>query len=409
MNTPISYDRLPILDIIRGFTLFGILISNILLSYSGYLLLTPELTQNFQTAPLDKIIIFLEDIFVEGKFYSIFSFLFGVGFGLQLTRSDKNALDFFKIYRRRLFILLIIGIVHTLMWQGDILVLYALLGFILILFHNKSPRFILLSAFAAFSVPLIVDFLRFGIYLFTASKTDIFGFFYTQRHDLVHAFVTTNAQGSFGEIFKANLIAVQFRWAAIIITSRIFRVLGMFLLGLYAAKQNVFSNITQQQPQIKKLVIWGLSLGVILNLFYGVLSIDTSTSPSLHWLIKMICYTFGAPILALSYVGIMTLLYNNKSSKLADLFANAGKMALTNYLFQTTAGLLIFYNYGLGLYGQVSASMCLIFAILIFTLQIILSTLWLRFFNFGPLEWIWRSLTYKTRFPMVKTANITVT
>lgn len=402
---PISlrkHERIQTLDVIRGFTIFGILIANMLYGYSGYLMLSPDKMAAYTTIHFDKILIFLKTVLIDGKFYSIFSLLFGIGFGLQIMRAhEKNSLNFFQRYRRRIVLLLLFGIIHALFWSGDILILYALLGFILIFFHNHSKRFILLLSLICFSMPIFIDLLRYFIYNQSAQSIDIFAAISTKGS---FPYLLTNYDGaSFINTFMVNLYAIKWRWYDIIVTSRIFKVFGLFLLGLYIAKSRFIEQIDREIPLIKRILGITLLFGISTNLILASIPLYFSVStPNLSWLVRSIAYAIGSPTLAVAYVAMLTLITHFNRNKIFNVLSAAGQMALSNYLLQTVIGLLIFRGYGLNLFGKMCATPVILLSLFIFVGQVLCSYIWLQYFNFGPFEWLWRCLTYGKRFPLVR-------
>jgi uncharacterized protein len=181
-----------------------------------------------------------------------------------------------------------------------------------------------------------------------------------------------------------------------------FNVLAMMLLGLYAGKRRIFEDIPGNLPLVRKVWLWGLILGLIGNGIYVYLGQQSSRAmPSLTNLISLAGQTFGAPALALFYMTTLTLLAEGTAwrARLAPL-ANAGRMALTNYLLQSLICTLLFYGYGFGLYGKVGIAGGILLTAVIFAAQVALSSWWLGRFRFGPMEWLWRTLTYGKRQAM---------
>ena len=181
-----------------------------------------------------------------------------------------------------------------------------------------------------------------------------------------------------------------------------FNVLAMMLLGLYAGARRIFDDIPHHLPFIRKLWIWGLIVGVIGNLVYVIAGQAANRSdPSPQLILALVGQTFGAPALSLFYMTSLVLLTQTVTweRRLRPL-ASVGRMAISNYLLQTLICTTLFYGYGFGLYGQVGAATGVLLTIAIYALQIPLSVWWLRHFRFGPVEWLWRSLTYGEWQPM---------
>jgi uncharacterized protein len=176
----------------------------------------------------------------------------------------------------------------------------------------------------------------------------------------------------------------------------------MMLLGLYAGKRRIFANLPEHLPFIRKLWLWSLAIGLVGNFLYvyfGAQSARTMPSPAL--MISLAGQTFGAPALAIFYMSSLVLLFQRPTwQRVLSPLAAVGRMALTNYLLQSIICTLLFYGYGLGLYDEVGPAGGILLAIVIYTFQVLWSNWWLRRFQFGPMEWLWRTLTYGRRQPM---------
>lgn len=393
--------RIPSIDILRGFALFGILLVNMhLFGFPAQeLLIGSE-----ESGPLiDRIAAWGIQVFAESKFYPIFSLLFGLGFALQIQRAEARGTRFVPFYLRRLFILLLIGAAHAVfIWVGDILVLYALLGAILLLFFRKcSPRTLLIwtGVFLAISVLLPVGLSGLALLakLTPAGAAEVSASFAESevglRADATQA-ALVYATGSFAEITLQRLSDLRLMYSVAIFLA--FNAFGMFLLGLYVGRRGMLQNISAHTPLLRKLFWWGLALGVSGNLAHAMVSHGPELAlPTWLDLIADTARTLGSPALALSYIAGLTLLLQHDAwrARLGPLAA-VGRMALTNYLLQSLVATTIFYGYGFGLFGQVGPALGLLLTLVIFTAQIPLSMWWMGRFQFGPVEWLWRTLTY---------------
>jgi uncharacterized protein len=396
-------ERIQVVDILRGFALLGILLVNMQFFKSSPFA-AQFADQQVWTSGIDQTATVFIRFFAEGKFYTMFSLLFGFGFAVQMLRAEARGDRFGPRYTRRLLVLLVIGILHgVLLWYGDILKSYALIGFLLLLFRNSASKTLLIwSALCLLSVVVLgTGFLALSMLANTVFPT-------TQAADPTTKFFSGLAEratyayssGSFGEVMQQRLID-----NAISIASAIFSVpsiLAMFLLGLYAGRRQLFSNVAMHKLLIRRVMIWGLVLGLSLNAAY-VAATELSDPAQMSGMntVALIAQTLGGPALCLGYVAAITLLVQRSSwqQRLAPLAA-VGRMALTNYLLQSLICTTIFYSYGLGLFGQVGPAAGVLLSVAIYTLQIALSRWWLRRFRFGPMEWLWRSLTYRRRQPL---------
>ena len=403
-------ERVQIIDILRGFALFGILLVNMALFREPmYAVLFPA---DPATPALDRIVIWLTHFLAEGKFYTLFSLLFGLGFAIQFSRAEARGSRIVPLYMRRLFVLLLIGIVHAfLIWTGDILILYALLGFPLILFRKARPKTLLIWIGVILTIYLLImTLIIVGLHFASLEPTlasEIEQSFAAQEmvfaEELERAY-QVYTEGSFLEVTQ-HRIQEYLSFATVGGIGMLPSVFIMFLVGLYFGKRRLFEEVEENLPFFRKLLTWGLIIGLPLNLIFAFLvSGPTSrlgSSPMTY--VATLTQIIGAPALSLAYVGGLTLLSRHAAwqGRLQHL-APAGRMALTIYLLQSIIFTLIFYGYGLGLMGQVGAAGGLLLAIVVFGLQLLFSRWWMARYRFGPVEWLWRSLSYMRPQPMAK-------
>ncbi len=398
-------ERLEIIDILRGFAVGGILIGNIQW-FSGYGMMPAELAA--QAPLIDRVTHFLVHFFIEGKFYSIFSFLFGFGFALQIARAEARGDANASIFKRRLFWLLVIGLLHAyLLWAGDILSIYAVMGFLLILFRKKTDPGLLKWAFALMAVPILWYTLLYILFI-NFAPPDIADKVRQMQTEGWSRNVAMVSQGNYWQIISGyNLNYIFGRYMGLIIDMRLPKILAMFLLGFYAYRRGFFQNLPEHGPFIRRVLIWGLILGVTGSAAFSALAgKEAAFPPSLAGVGGVITYAFGVPALALAYIALVVTLWQKEGwKKLLAFLAPAGRMALTNYLMQTIACVLIFYGYGFGLFGKFGAVTATLIAFAIFFAQVVFSYIWLKFFLYGPMEWVWRRLTYRQKLPFRRAGN----
>lgn len=399
--SPISLtERIEILDVLRGLAVCGILIGN-MQWFSGYGMMPESLAA--QSPFIDRVTHFLVHFFVEGKFYSIFSFLFGFGFALQIARAEERGDENASLFKRRLFWLLVIGVLHAyLLWAGDILSIYAVMGFLLILFRRKTNRSLLKWAIVLLAVPILTYTLQYVLFVIFAPP-DLAAKITTMMEEGWGRNVAAVTQGSYWQIVSGyNLNYIVGRYMGLIFDMRLPKILAMFLLGFYAYRIGVFQNLSDHKPLVRRVLILGALLGLGGNLIFAAVSgHETLMPPSVAGIVGVITYAFGVPALALGIAALVATLWMNETwKKPLAILAPVGRMALTNYLLQTIICVTIFYGYGLGLFGRFGATVATLIALGIFALQIILSTLWLKYFRYGPMEWIWRQLTYGRRLSL---------
>jgi uncharacterized protein len=392
---------------LRGFALFGILLVNMTLFthsfYSQIIGMGPPATALDQWARWDVA------FFAEGKFYSIFAFLFGLGMALQYRRFREQGKPFVPFYLRRLGVLLLFGLAHAyLFWVGDILILYAVLGTLLLLFfRNRKPRTLLVWSGIFLLIPILLNGALYGLTEVARMTPDGSELMDAALAEQTRQFQTAAAEadrvygtGSFVEVTQQRARDMNIVFS--VLPFMAFNVLAMMVLGVYAGQRRVCEQIPEQLPFLRRVWLWGLIVGVLGNLVYVVAgAVSTRNIPSLPLQASLVGQTIGAPALSLCYMTSLVLLAQRSAwRRRLQPLVPVGRMAISNYLLQSVICTTLFYGYGLGLYGQVGSAAGVLLTILIFTLQIALSAWWLRRFRFGPVEWLWRSLSYGRRQPM---------
>lgn len=337
--------------------------------------------------------------FIDTKFYTIFSLLFGIGFSLQISRNKDNP-GFPPLYRRRLVILLFIGILHASIWSGDILMLYALMGFIVLELRNLSQKQVLKAAIIFYFTPLLLDI----VYMYTfAQGMEILPKLALKVYpDMQPAEVIAGFQSpDFMTLLKTNFHNIIWRWYDFIPSGRPLKVLGLFLFGSYLYSSGYF---TERVYKVKVALLW-LIMGLALtstNLYlHG--SVASFSRSWFDWLYKLL-HEVGQFSLALSYISILAILFKTFPKFFVwNILKAYGRMSLTSYIGHTILGIFIFYPIiGFSFHGQLSLENIYYVATGILLFQFLFSILWFRWFKFGPIEWAWRCLTYKKRFPILK-------
>lgn len=396
-------ERIQVVDTLRGFALFGILLVNMAFFKSSW---TPaQVTASADQSTLDRLVTLLIDLLAEGKFFTLFSFLFGYGFAIQMLRAQLKGGSFVPRFFRRLLVLLAIGLSHMLLiWYGDILTSYALIGFVLILFRNRSPRTLLIWATVLLLLQALLAIAGIGLIEMMRTSPDTAAALAPAETQMLNQLTETRdrdlqiyGSGSYPAILTyrvGNLPLTLIGSLASVPT-----ILAMFLLGLYAGKRGILHDIAAHQVFLRRVGLWGLLLGLIVSASLILLQPQLSLFSSFYT--QFINIALAGPLLSMGYAATTVLLVQRETwrRRLAPLAA-AGRMALTNYLLQSLIFTMIFYGYGLGLFGQVGAAIGLLLCVIIYGLQIPFSIWWLRRFQFGPVEWLWRTLTYLKPQPM---------
>lgn len=391
-------DRIIFLDVLRGFALTGILFANIL-SWSGLKFLPFTDIEAIGNLAIDKELYNEMKFFIDTKFYTLFSLLFGMGFYMQLSRNKDNP-GFAKLYFRRLVLLLVIGLIHATFWSGDILTLYALMGMILLTMRNVAPQKLIYLAVFFYSFPILLDIIY--MYTFASELPEKVSTALKVYPDMTPEQVVDGFQSaSFTTTIKMNFHNLVWRWYDFIPSGRPFKILGLFLLGSYLYYKNFFTVHALQWKYLFFFLITGL-------VFTGIsMKIPGSVAAfSKNWgdVIYRIIHEIGQLSLALSYVCILAKLVSAFPKFLPfHWFKNYGRMSLSSYLGQTFFGIVAFYPIiAWGYFGRLSLEDTYYIALVILTVQLLFSNIWFIYFKFGPVEWLWRCATYKKWFPIRK-------
>ncbi len=374
--------------------------------FSGYAYFTGARHDELLLGQWDVTFDQIHAVFFNGKFYTLFALLFGIGFAFQRNNALQGQRPFTRQFSRRLFFLLLIGLVHLwAIWFGDILVLYSLCGFMLLLFMNLPTKQLL---WAGILLLLLPGLYSWYLYATQGGYTNLL--FQWLSHSwmitgLPHAFSEKDTftmkdiayvtrEGSLGNLLRFHSLGPILRMYLISVDARLFKILAIFILGFWTGRNIIGRQLHQNKAFLVKTAITGWLVGLPLNVFFAMDNI-THLKDSSIVLIKDILIPFGYVSLTAAYAATFILLYRNGFRTLFDLlFVAVGKTALSNYIFQSIAGVLLFYGIGLGLGGNMGATSLTGMVFALFGLQVALSTLWLKRFRMGPLEWFWRVATY---------------
>lgn len=397
-------DRIAVIDVLRGFALLGIIVNH----SAGQFLAGPPPTPGYnEFSPFDTWVGTLGGYLTFGKFFTIFSFLFGLSFAIQLDNAAQKGQPFAGRTLWRLLILFAIGFVHSLFMSGDILRIYAFLGLFLVLMRGLNNRLVLiLGLLLVFNAPLLV-----GRVLSVnapppspaqveAGRKQGEAFMKTAREQF-----RIKSEGSLAELVtmnaKGGLAGTLFFQ---LLTGRLFITLGLFLLGLYAGRKQFFNDSPANRRAFRRLLGWSGGLAVVSTAFVALNGgISLRTGPG-GWLGVAVSTAFDIhqATLSAAYLSGVTLLYWQFQPRLLGALAAVGRMGLTTYLTQSVFGVGVFLGIGLGLLGKLGIAASVGLGVVFFALQIPLANAWLRRFQFGPVEWGWRSLTYLRAQPWRK-------
>ena len=393
-------ERLPTLDILRGFALMGILIMN-MPSFSASMFAETD-GSHMWPGQVDQMAEHVRDLLFSGKFNGIFSLLFGLGFTIQFAHmQQQDPAGAGGMYLRRLLVLFAIGVLHAcIFWIGDILHLYAILGLIMVFgLRHLSNRGIVALFVATLIWPIVGGVIRLNLMTpeIVQRQVAIGKAFHA---DSVLAF----GQGGFADTIALNtrLMVYEYTdgWALFGGFGGYVMILMTMLIGMYAGRQRWAHRIPELMPHIKRLMWWMLLAGLLFGAaFTTIFELNRAPGPSVIKMVGGLCYRLSRLAMMLFYIlAIVRLTQTPMGMRLFAPLAAAGRMPLTNYLMQTAISILIFYQWGLGYWGQMGPAMGLLLALAIFwVIQVPWSLWWLKSHERGPMEVLWARLTYRRK------------
>ncbi|WP_235617596.1 DUF418 domain-containing protein [Brevibacillus brevis] len=343
---PISQkDRIYSIDIVRGLALFGILLVNL----PSFIMYSEDVPLPIE-AGIDAWIRLSYDLFIQTKFFGIFSFLFGLGFYIFMSRAEQRGQKVFRLFSRRLLAMFAIGVIHIFIWFGDILAVYALLGFLLMPFYRRKPSTILAWAGSLGGVYMLTQ----GVALVqTLNGQEVYSFVASLQTTLIPIFV-------------------------------------MFLFGLYAGSRGLIAQIREHKPLLKRIA--ATTLVISLPIAAGIMwASGVVYGPKLEQVNKILVDLSTLPMALCFIASLFLLLDRELARKILQPFAYTGQMGLTTYLGQTVIMTILIPLFGI---TAMPLSSWLLLAFPIYAFQLLVSWLWLKRFNRGPMEKLWRFLTY---------------
>jgi uncharacterized protein len=406
------------MDVVRGLAVSGMLLANITFFASP---LSIVMTHYWRD-PADRIASLFVTFFLAGKGYSIFSLLFGLGCAMYIQRARESTAGL-AFYLRRMGALLIIGLLHAVFLSAaDILHTYALLGVVLLLFTRFSNRALLTAAAVCIALPMVISA---GQAIYAQAQAQ------TQAQTQSQSQARTPAQqgaGASASSTDASQTAVAAYFARITAAARIYRrgsffeiaalrteefkrrflptlvsaphILGMMLLGVYVYRRRIFDDIAAHRALLWRVMAWTLPIGLLLNGFvlYASETVSAELTSALIAVVADSAFHIGATAFALLYVAAAMLFFAPRpQSRLAIWFAAVGRLALSNYIAQSIVCSVLFLSYGFGLYGYYGPGKVTFWAVGISAALMVLSVWWTRRFQYGPLEWVWRTASYGRR------------
>ena len=379
--------RYLVLDALRGFALLGIILANFP-EFSLWTFADPA-----SHTPLDRVVRSFQYFFIDGKFYTLFSILFGIGFSIQLANAGQRTGKFY----RRMTVLFVIGLLHLLfLWSGDILMLYAAMGMLLPLFRRLPTKGLLAAAGAFLVLPVISD----ALFPHLADPLEAGYMGLSDRYGISEvgfAAWLRDIDGYGGLNRFLRMGAVERMWE-FVSSHRYFKVLGLFLIGFAIGNERMFADLPAFKGLMRKVLAWGLAVGLPVSLLYTWSNMTGGST-----VLRDVFYLFSVYPMGLAYAAGFCLLFERRAGAPAwRLFGATGRMACSNYLGQSVFGILLFYGIGLGWGAGVDLLTTELIALGVYVFQMIFSHFWLKRFYFGPVEWVWRMLTYRQRLPLLR-------
>jgi len=403
------------LDVLRGVALFGVFLMNMIGLTEAQVMSTSIQLQSLPTAHIDRIALEVINWLFLDKANTLFAFLFGLGFYLQMERIEARGADFARIYRRRLGVLLLMGVTHIVfVWMWDILHLYAIAGFILLAMRKVKTRTllvggILLALFGRIAQDSLAEFAALNSWHGYPSP-------YSDSAVIVRQGLSTAGDyvGLFHEFARLNLVDYLLNAS---IVGWLLYVLGRFMVGAWVGRHGWIQRAAEHLPGFKRTLWMTLPAGLIVGAIsqwifvyaqpsYGQTGYDATAAyveagPMLRWgrwlFVGRTLHLVAVPLLATGYVcAIVVGLHTTLGKRLLTPFAWSGRMALTNYFGQSLFYAVVMFGVGPGLdlAGRIGATAVFVMIVVAYATQVLFSRWWLSRFRYGPAEWVWRGLTY---------------
>ena len=373
--------RITNLDFIRGFALLGILVLNVIAFGLPLTATTNPSTYGIENI-LDWVVLVVSSVFFEYKMMGLFSMLFGVGIMIFLENAEKKTSKPKTLAIWRNFLLLCFGLLHYSIWIGDVLAPYAICAFLLIIFPDVKKPILILSVIIFLIIAFIVI-------------TNYFSSLYDSNGNLVsqEEWVLLASEGgelSYGSIWfpdseaPGNIIGMWWFIGAF------FRAISLMLFGIFLYKLKIIQG-NKEISFYKKISIYGFSIGLPMSIYSIYLLVSSGYDPSVLF-ISNIFNTLSVIPMVLGYIGVLTILNLKLKESITDRLRACGRLAFSNYIVQTIFGVFILGAFGLDTFSR---AQLMIFVFMVWVIQIAWSKPILDRFNYGPLEWLWRKLTYR--------------
>lgn len=378
--------RMTVIDALRGFALFGLFIVHTLEHFD--FCVYPE----GDPAWLASLNLWIHDVvffLFAGKAYAIFSMMFGLSFFIQMDRQARRGIDFTGRFGWRLLILLALGYIHGLFYCGDVLTVFALCGFVLLLLFRLPTKILLiLSGLCMLQLPFLVQFAH-------AVADPSYAPEPSRMIPLFIGGAAVYGSGSLADVMHYNMWPGQLaKWLFYIDFGRLWQIAALFIWGMLLGRTRFFENYLNYLPLCRR-ILWAC-LACFLLLRGAMLLLPGAEFSAAAEEIAVNTLTSYANIAQTGVmVAVFILLYARVSLRPAlERLAPLGKMSLTCYVSQSVIGTMVFYAWGFGMYAHWGIAASFAYGLIFFALQMALAPIWLRLFQYGPLEWLWRCLTF---------------
>lgn len=399
--TEMPQDRIVVVDVLRAFALFGIIITHCAM---GFLAGPPPDPQFNSFSTLDRLVDQLTDMLAVGKFFTIFSFLFGLSFAIQLSQANRKSAPFAGRFAWRLLVLLAIGLVHHMFFSGDILIVYALLGLLLLPIRSLSNKSLVVGALVLMlNIPGLITGLVQVTRPATPEQQQASAVAREQFMQRAQRQFQIKQSGSVEEVIHMNLTeSLHNKLTFQVRTGRLWMTFGLFMLGLYAGRMNLFKDSEANRARFLRL-LWIAGAAALVSSVIVLVQPPATRGQSLADVLANFAFSVQQIALSAFYLaGVALLFWKTSGQGALGKLAPLGRMGLTTYLMQTVFGLILFYGFGFGLMGQIGVAASVGLGILFFVAQIFIARWWMSHFRLGPIEWLWRSLTYLKLQPNTK-------
>lgn len=398
-------DRIVSLDALRGFALLGILVINMWyfsMPLAGAVL--PPTYGDF--SGVNYLAWLVGNVFFEMKFVALFTVMFGAGIILFTQSKEQKGQAAFRLHYRRTFLLLLIGLGHAyVLWYGDILVSYALCGLVVVFAKDWAPKRLVWVGVAMVAIPSIIYLVSSGVVLGLGDASTVSDVEDGIEAELGLSEAAMTAEidayrGGWNEQLEHRIPTAFSQHSSQFFFWNFWHLGGLMLIGMALFKKGILSN-DHSRSFYRRVLIYGMGIGLATTLA-GVWYSHVVEWSMIHVLLLSIQFTYwGSLPLAAAYIaGVMLWCQWRPSGLVTTSLAAVGRTAFSNYLLQTVIATTVFYGHGLGLFGGITRIEGLALVVVIWAIQIPLSVIWLRYFRFGPVEWIWRTLTYGNRQPL---------